>query len=432
MQQRSEHVDLRSLDRFMQDVRLRLIDNPDLVLRFFGSYLVIYIAGLVDLHRLQEEVIGPLRIEPDDHSVHAANLRDTAKMDEVVQALLTGNVVIGREGDERVLLAHLTSIPERSVEEPQTEAVIRGPREGFTERLETNMALIRYRLPSERLRVKQWFIGRLTRTEVRLLYLDGITEPGLVEEISRRIAAIDQDVALDSNYIEEMIRDHRYNLLPTVQSTERPDVVAGALSEGRIGILVDNSPQALIMPFQFWSGFQASEDYYSSYLFATFVRTVRAIFIFIALLLPSFYVAITTFHQDMLPTSLLFSVAASREATPFPALVEALMMEFTFEALREAGLRLPPPVGEAVSIVGALVIGQAAVEAGIVSAPMVIVVSLTGIASFTIPRYNVGFALRILRFPLILLAGTLGLFGIMFGIIALAINLTGVYSAGVP
>ncbi len=229
-----------------------------------------------------------------------------------------------------------------------------------------------------------------------------------------------------------MIQNQPYSLFPTVQFTERPDVVVGSLLEGRVSILVDNTPFALIAPFQFWTALQASEDYYNNYIYGTFVRLVRAIFIIMALLMPSLYVAITTYHQEMLPTNLLFSVAAAREATPFPALVEAILMEITFEALREAGVRLPRPVGQAVSIVGALVIGQAAVQAGIVSAPMVIVVSLTGIASFTIPRFNMSFAIRILRFPIIFLAGSFGLFGIVFGLLLLGIHLTGIRTLGVP
>ena len=425
---------LHSQQMFVDRIKEDLGAPPDLVVRQVGSFTLLYINGMVDLLRLEEELIGPLSQanQLGVGSVNIGGIRQATEYKQVVQALVSGFVVIASASSKKVLLANLVSTPNRGVQEPQTEAVIRGPREGFSEPLEINMALIRRRLKSDKLRMKYWHIGTESRTEVRLLYLQGIAQNEIVEEVARRISNIRIDGVLESNYIEEMIRDHPVNLLPTVQYTERPDAVVSALLEGKVAIVVDNSPMVLILPMQFWSAFQSSEDYYSDYIYATFIRIIRSIFVVIALVLPSLYVAITTFHQEMLPTNLLFSVAAAREATPFPALIEALMMEITFEALREAGVRLPRPVGQAVSIVGALVIGEAAVQAGIVSAPMVIVVSVTGIASFTIPRFNMSFAIRILRFPLIILAGTLGLFGIVFGLMALVINMTGIRSVGVP
>lgn len=396
-------------------------------------YVLVFIGGLVDETRLELEIVTPLqRFGEEEFLVHTSTLIEVHDYPTLFEAMLAGMVVVAREGDQQAFLVNLIRPPSRSVEEPATESVIRGPRDGFTEILDTNLALIRRRLKTDQLRIRSYRAGKLSRTEVRLLFLEGVADPKVVDEVSNRLSAIHIDGVLESNYIEEMIQDHPYSLFPTIQYTERPDVVAGSLLEGRVSILVDNTPFALIAPFQFWTALQASEDYYNNYIYATFVRMVRAIFIVMALMLPALYVAITTYHQEMLPTNLLFSVAAAREATPFPALVEAILMEITFEALREAGVRLPRPVGQAVSIVGALVIGQAAVQAGIVSAPMVIVVSLTGIASFTIPRFNMSFAIRILRFPMIFLAGSFGLFGIVFGLFVLGIHLTGIRTVGVP
>jgi spore germination protein KA len=237
---------------------------------------------------------------------------------------------------------------------------------------------------------------------------------------------------LESGYIEELIEDNSYSPFPQLVNTERPDVAAANLLEGRVVILVDGTPFVLIAPISFFSLLQSPEDYYQRYMISSIIRILRFVFMVLSLLLPSLYVAVLTYHQEMVPTALLISVASSRESVPFPALVEALMMEVTFEALREAGVRLPKQVGAAVSIVGALVIGQAAVQAGLVSAPMVIVVAITGVSSFMVPHYTQGIALRMLRFPIILLAGTLGLLGVMLGVITIVVHLCTLRSFGIP
>lgn len=214
--------------------------------------------------------------------------------------------------------------------------------------------------------------------------------------------------------------------------TERPDVVCANLLEGRAVLMIVGTPISLVAPVSFFSIFQSHEDYYERFWIGSAIRALRFLFLVLSLFFPSMYVAITTFHQEMLPTNLLLSIASAREGVPFPAIVEAIMIEITFEALREAGIRLPKQVGSAVSIVGALVIGQAAVQAGIVSAPMIIVVSITGIASFMVPRYSIGLAIRLLRFPIILLAGSLGLIGVMLAFVILIIHLATLRSFGTP
>ncbi len=235
-----------------------------------------------------------------------------------------------------------------------------------------------------------------------------------------------------SGGIEEFIEDNAFSIFPQIHKTERPDVVVSSLLEGKVAILEDGMPFALIAPITFWTSFQAAEDYYERFLYSTFIRLLRISLFILAGLLPSIFVAVTTFHPQLLPTNLLVSIAAAREGIPFPAVVETLLMEIVFEALREAGLHLPKPTGAAISIVGALVIGEAAVSAGIVSAPVVIVVGLTGISSFAIPRYNFAIAFRMLRFPILLLSGSLGLFGTVFGIVVILIHLVNLRSFGVP
>ncbi|MNI07569.1 Spore germination protein A1 [compost metagenome] len=280
--------------------------------------------------------------------------------------------------------------------------------------------------------MKPMTLGRESNTSAVIAYLNDLAMPSLIEEVEKRLKKIDVDAVLESGHIEELIQDDTYSPFPQMQYTERPDVVASALLQGRIAIILDGTPFVLLVPFVFVQVMQTSEDYYERFQIATLLRLLRYLFLFFSLTTPALYVAITTYHQGLLPTTLMLSVAAAREAIPFPAVVEALIMEITFEALREAGIRLPKAVGSAVSILGALVVGQAAVQAGIVSAPMVIVVSITGIASFTIPRFNGAIAVRMLRFPILIIASIFGFYGIFFSLMLLIGHMANLRSFGVP
>lgn len=410
--------------------------------------VLIFIDGLSDTKQIDADILYSLTHPKDVHGgeSHRIALDVLAKeyltlsgmqqidtLADAVKTVVEETSVLLLVDDEPFGLAlSVSGGKTRGIEEPNTEAVIRGPREGFTESIGTSLTLIRRRIRSANLKVEMSQVGTLTKTKVAICYIDGLAEPDMVDEVRRRINRIETDGIIDSGYIEEFIEDTPVSPFPQIQNTERPDVVTSVLLEGKVSILVDGSPFALIAPVNFWGMMQASEDYYERYMIANAIRILRYGFLFVNLFLPSLYVAVTTFHQEMLPTKALLSIAAAREVTPFPALVEALIMEVTFEALREAGVRLPKTVGSAISIVGALVIGQSAVQAGIVSAPMVIVVSITGIGSFVIPRYNLAIALRMLRFPMIFLAGTLGLFGIVVGTLAIVIHLSSLRSVGVP
>ncbi|MBW4841658.1 MAG: spore germination protein [Paenibacillaceae bacterium] len=351
---------------------------------------------------------------------------------ELVDDILSGSTVLLVDGMKQALSISAVQWDKRSVEEPATEAVIRGARDGFTESLTTNTVLIRKRLQTSQLKMESMKIGRLSRTQVILAYLDGIADPAVIEEIRSRLKRIDIDGILESGYIEELIEDNHRSIFPQILNTERPDRVAACLLEGKAALLINNTPFALVMPMTFLGFLQATEDYYQRYLFSTCLRWLRYFLAFCALTLPSIYIALTTFHQEMIPLSLFLSIASARDTVPFPAVVEALLMEVTFEGLREAGVRLPKTVGQAVSIVGALVIGQAAVQAGIVGAPLVIIVSFTGISSFVLPSYNQAISIRLLRFPLMFLASTLGLYGILLGLLAILIHLARLRSFGVP
>lgn len=410
--------------------------------------MLLFIDGMVREERIELSILQPLVRwgNPDQVPGAGADLRtwleavavtitqaeSVQTVGQVVDTILGGDAVLLVDGVAQGVKLSTRGWNQRAVDEPASESSIRGPREGFVESLRTNTMLVRRRIRSPHLKIERVVLGRRTRTLVDIVYLKDVAGPGLVDEVRRRLSRIDIDGVLDSGTVEELIEDQPFSLFPQVAPTERPDRVAAALLEGQVAILCDGSPFALIMPITFWSLLQASEDYYERFWIGSALRYLRYLFLALALLGPSLYIAVTTYHQEMLPTSLLLSIAAAREGTPFPAFVEVFLMEVFFEALREAGVRLPRPVGQAVSIVGALVIGEAAVRAGFASAPVVIIVASTGIASFTIPRFNLGIAIRLLRFVMMLLAGSLGLFGIMVGLIAILVHVCALRSFGVP
>lgn len=364
------------------------------------------------LERFQRAHLGPQFAEEiKKHVLTNTGIMLFDKLDAAINGLLSGDTVLFLEGCGEGFLISTRGWEARSIDEPTTEPVVRGPRDGFTENIRTNTALMRRRIRDANLKIESLQIGDRTRTDINVAYIKGVVREGLVEEVHKRLQSIRIDGILESGYIEELIEDAPLSPFTTIQSTERPDKVASSLLEGRVAIFVDNTPFVLIMPTTFWQFLQASDDFYSRYWAGSFFRLVRFIAFFISLTFPSMYVMLVSFHQEMIPTALALSIAAGRESVPFPALLEAMVMEVAFELMREAGLRMPRPVGQAVSIVGSLVVGQAAVQAGLVSPTMVIVVAITGISSFAIPNYAASFSIRVLRFPLLLASGALGLLG---------------------
>jgi len=336
---------------------------------------------------------------------------EMSDLESALSGLLSGDTLLLFDGIATALLVPTKGWSQRAVGEPSTENVVRGPRDGFTENIRVNTASVRRRIKHPAFRLISLEVGVRTNTVVEIGYIEGIVKEGLVDEVVQRIQKIDIDGVLESGYIEELINDSPYSPFSTIQNTERPDKVAAALLEGRVAIFVDNTPFVLTAPAYFWEFLQASDDYYNRFWAGSFYRFVRYIAFIISLVLPSMYVMLLTFHQEMIPTQLILTIASGREVVPFPVLLEALIMEIAFELMREAGLRMPKPIGQAVSIVGSLIIGQAAVQAGLVSPSMVIIVAVTGIASFVIPNYGASFAIRVLRFPLLIASGAFGLLG---------------------
>ncbi|MEW6727220.1 MAG: spore germination protein [Bacillota bacterium] len=442
-----------SLDENLAGLRRVLGGFPGFSIREFlvaGKWraAMVFTEGLIDPALAEGGILRPLmhslRREPEvggslletvrEAGMAAAPLRARRTLGEVVEDVLEGQAVLLVDGESGALSAEVTGFPTRGIAEPVSESVVRGPREGFVESLAKNLTLIQRRLKTPNLACEHFFLGLETHTQVTVLYIKGRANPEHLAELKRRLQRIDKNIdgVLESNHIEELIADQPLSPFPQVLSTERPDRVAAALLDGRIAILVDNTPVALVVPYEFLALMQAAEDYYQNYFFGTAIRILRYVALVIALVGPAVYVAVTTFHQEMIPEALLFSIVAARQGIPFPAVIEMLLIDYAFELLREAGIRLPRPIGQAVSIVGALVIGQAAIQAGLTSPLAVIVVAVTGIASFVLPSFSLAFSFRIIRFFITILGGILGLYGVVAAVLAILIHLAGLRTLGVP
>lgn len=421
-----------------------LEDTSDIVFREFyiGNFkaALVYVDGMGDKILLNDYVLENVMLkgysitdvgEIKDRILAVTDVREIKKLSEGVNAMLSGDTMMFIEGLETCYVIASRSWPARGVSEPSGETVIRGARDGFTETIRFNTALVRRRVRDTRLKIVPKSLGIRSKTDSAIMYIDDIANKDVLDELFNRIENINIDAILDSGYVEQLIEDDKWSIFPQVQSTERPDVVAAALYEGRIVMLVDNSPFALIVPAPMPTLFQSPDDYYQRWIYGSIIRLIRFFSIFVSLLLPALYVAVTSFHTGIIPTKLAYFIAASREGVPFPAFVEALIMEVSLAFLLEAIARLPKAIGATIGIVGGLIIGQAAVTAGIVSPIMIIIVSLTVITSFTTPNYEITSAFRILRVIFIIAASIVGLYGIMLGLIVTLIHLVKLKSFGI-
>ncbi|MGG1359305.1 spore germination protein [Bacillus licheniformis] len=408
---------------------------------------VVYVGGITDekaIHDfLLESIMNSEELAEKEYgrevletiagdAVALGGVEKEKRLDKVLESLMAGNTIILAEETAEAVITTTKGGEKRSIKEPENQQAFRGSREGFIEALDTNISLVRRIIKNPNLWVEKTTMGSVTKTDVAIMYINGICDPKTVKEVKKRMESIEIDSILESGYIEQFIEDTVFTTFPTVYHTERPDMVAGNLLEGRIAIFVDGTPFVLLVPAVFIQFFQSVEDYYSRFDIATFIRFLRVLIFFISLIAPAVYVGATTFHKEMIPTELLVVIAAQREIVPFPAVVEAMIMEISFEILREAGIRLPKAIGSAVSIVGAIVIGQAAVQAGIVSPAMVIIVAITAISSFATPSFSMAISARLVRFFFILAAATTGFYGIILGLIIMFVHLCSLRSFGVP
>ncbi|CQR55328.1 spore germination protein [Paenibacillus riograndensis] len=441
-------------------IQAELGNSPDLIIRQIqlGGPLriqaaAVHLSGLADTTAVNQFVIGsllgnteslfadigegggdggrlPAMILSRALEIGEAEIKEEWK--EMMLAVLSGDTAILLDGYAASILCATRGGEWRSVSEPTSQLVVRGPKDGFVESVATNISLIRRRIKSSKLRLEYMKIGSETQTLVAMMYVKDIAGEDLISEVRERLGKIAMNEVLESGYIEELIQDKTFTPFPTIYNTERPDVAAGNLLEGRVVIIVDGTPFVLILPAVFTQFFQSAEDYSQRFDIAILMRVVRYMSFIVLILGPSVYIALTTYHYEMIPTTLLINLLAQRENVPFPALVEALLMEGAFEILREAGVRMPRVIGQTVSVVGALILGSAVVEAGIITPIMVIVVALTGIASFAIPAYNMSIAGRLIRFAFLLLAGMFGFYGVILGLIVMVAHMNSLRSFGVP
>ena len=361
-----------------------------------------------------------------------SGVKEILYWDDLFFSLLTGETIILMDGNPVALATNTKGGEVRQIGEPKAEISIRGAQDSFTESIRINTSLVRRRIVNPHLHLESMTLGKVTQTKVEIMYIKGIANDKIVQEVRDRLQRIDIDQMIDAGYIEQMIEDETFTTFPTVFYTERPDIVASNLLEGKVAIFVQGSPSVITVPALFVEFFQSADDYYMRFDISTALRILRVLIFILSILAPAAYVAVTTFHQEMIPTTLIIAIAAQREAIPFPAFVEALVMEITFEILREAGVRLPRAIGQAVSIVGALVIGQAAIQASIVSPAMVIIVAITAIANFAIPSYSVAISTRLIRFVLMALSAFMGFYGIIFGLTIMIFHLCSLRSFGIP
>ena len=425
---------------FKKDAILRIKDiKPRTGVNFDCALL--FLDGMTDSEQLNEAVIRPLLTvntpytEPNiadyisNQILFARDVKKLKNVADILSGILYGEALLLINGSSYALSIDVKGWRTRGISEPQDERVLQGPREGFDEAALLNLAMIRRKLQTPDLCIELLRVGRRTSTAVFVCYLGTLADPKTVNEIKNRIKKIDIDGILDSNYITEQIRDNKNSLFKTSGSTERPDIVAARLLEGRIAIVVDGTPVVITAPYLFSENFQADEDYYLNHFIASFERMLRYVCFFLSFSIPAVFVAISTFHRELLPTSLAITVSRLRAGVPFSPLAECIIMIFVFEILKETGVRMPQSLGHALSIVGGLVVGQAAVEARIISTPMLIVIALSGITGLMVPRLKA--AVFYIRLFLVLLSAVFGIYGYIAGIFTVFIHILTLSSFGI-
>jgi spore germination protein KA len=431
-------------------LRHELGSSPDLVVRLFQTEFqqdaaIIYINGLVAAERIESGILRPLIAtavsneeirSPKDYRGYlqarltSGEIHGETDFNSVIYAILSGMTMLLIDGSLEIFLINTKGGAAREISEPPREFSIKGARDGFVESLDANLALLRRKIYSSKLRFELIKLGETAQTEIGVAYLQGVAADSLIAEIKRRLQAIRIDAVIDSGQVEELIRDSKNSPFPTIDYSERPDVVAAKIMEGRAAVFIAGTPIVLTAPMLFMERFQNPDDYNFNFHYATLIRWIRFTGFILTVFSPALYVALISYHPELIPTPLLITMAASAEGTPFPAVVEALGMGVIVELLREAGRWMPQATGSVVTILGLLVIGQALVSSGLVGAPFVIVVAITLVTSFLVPtQENVNPFLRLI---LVIFSGALGLYGLMLGFIIIYIHLASLRSFGVP
>lgn len=444
---------LENLD-FLKSKYNTLLNN-DVIIREFNLFaynknhkcFLIYIEGLSDSISINDFILEPLMLKKHRYNkpfegnlsdyvenclLPQTNMKTTSDFETVTSGINMGDCVLFIDTLNIAFTIDVKNYKQRSVDRPENEVIIKGPQESFIENLRTNTSLLRRIINNENLVIENIPVGKLSQTKCGICYMQNIANGDLVAEVKYRISNLGVDSLLSTGQLEQLIEENDNFGVPQMISTERPDKCAKYLFQGRVIVLINGNPYALIMPATIEDFLFSPEDTNLRPLFANFLRFIRIAAALITLLVPGIYIAITSYHQEVLPTELLFSILSARENVPFPIIIELLLMEFSFELIREAGLRVPSPIGATIGIVGALILGDAAVNAGIVSPILIIVVAITGIASFAIPDFSFGFHIRIFRFFFIALGATAGFLGIGIGFFAYVTMLCSLKSFGVP
>ncbi|MDD4844271.1 MAG: spore germination protein [Anaerotignum sp.] len=359
-------------------------------------------------------------------------LSKITELDQAFDAVLLGDTALFMEGNEFALQASTKGFPSRGVSQAQTEVVVLGPKDAFLEVMATNIVLIRRRLRDTKLKLKRKKIGTRSKTDVALMYMEDLVRPETLKMVEKQLDTMSLDGVLDSGYIEQLLEKRWMSPFPQLQMTERPDKAASALLEGRIVLVIDNTPVVVMLPVTLNVFFQAAEDYYDRWEIMSFIRAIRYVAAVVAIALPGLYIALTVYHPELIPTALAIKIATTRQNIPFSVVGEVVIMELAFELLREAGIRLPSPVSSTIGIVGGIIIGSAAVEAGIVSPSVVIVSALTGICTFVIPNISLVSGLRLSKYLAIFLSAIFGLFGLWIALLLVLAHLCSLTSYGIP
>ncbi|KHF39363.1 spore gernimation protein GerK [Halalkalibacter okhensis] len=394
----------------------------------------LFLETVIDDERLDKMFFDHLQSGEDEIKtcIHASDLKMMRLLNKVSPELNQGKVAVFLEGDSEAYVFDVRKTSERTIEEPENEKVVRGAHDGFVEGLMTNLFLLRKRVKNQDLVIKYHTLGQETETKLAVVYIESMANPKIIQAVEDKLQSISSDMVFSPGYVEEFLENEQLSPFPQMLNTERPDRTMANLLDGRVAILTDGDPTALVCPVSFFAFYQSPDDYNSRFIVGSFYRILRMISFFIAIFVPAIYIATVSFHFEVIPADLVLPVKSSVERIPYPPIVEAILMELTIELIREAGIRLPSPIGQTIGIVGGLVIGDAVVQAGLVSNIMIIVVAITAIASFVVPSFEMSSTLRVVRFPFMFAAASFGYFGIMFCFTLLLIHLCKLESFGSP
>ncbi len=447
-------TELSSMDVTYENIRKILSDSSDIIYQV--HYIngrrdmpvhVIFVDGLVDTKTVNDDVLKPLTQERlleeakdtgriIDLIEHGMIYHSTRKLrlslEETLSDILSGSVALVFDRDKKAITFEIKNFDKRNIDEPTNESALKGSKDSFIEVIRVNTSLVRRKIHTPYLRVRETIVGKQTRTPIAVIYIENLTNKKIVDEVIERLNNIDIDGATTAASIEENIIDNNRTIFPLVLNTERTDKFCHNILEGRVGLFIDGLPTAYIIPATMSMFYQAPEDYAQNYIVSSFLRGLRYINSIITLLLPAFYISITTFHQEMIPSVLAISIIKSKEEVPFPTSSSILFMQMAFEVLIEAGFRLPKTIGQTISIIGALVVGQAAVQAKIISPVVVIIIAITGLAGFTMPNQDFSNALRIIRLGFVIFSTLAGLYGLSLGFLLLVYHLSTLETFGVP